>query len=121
MQKFIGVMVGVLALGTAGVVAAQDKAAVARGKEAYVRTGCWQCHGYVGQGGGGGAVKLAPEPLPLAAMITFVRNSNRNMPAYSEKILSDAELADIHAFLEALPAPKAVDSIPLLKNLKPPQ
>lgn len=120
MKKFAVLTASIFALGMAGGATAQDKASATRGKQIYERTGCWQCHGYVGQGGGG-AVKLAPEPLPLDAMIAFVRNSNRNMPAYSEKILSDADLADIHAFLESLPAPKSVDSIPLLKNLKPPQ
>ena len=57
----------------------------------------------------------------MEAFITYVRNANRAMPAYSDKIISDAELNDVYAFLESLPAPKAVDSIPLLRNLKPPQ
>lgn len=108
-----------IAFSLAGVSGA-NAADAARGKEIYVKAGCWQCHGYVGQGGAG-APKLAPEPLPIDAMITFVRNSNRAMPAYSDKIVSDAEMADIHAFLESLPAPKKVDIIPLLRDLKPPQ
>ena len=34
------------------------------GKRLFVRNGCYQCHGYAGQGGSAGA-RLAPKPLPL--------------------------------------------------------
>ena len=35
----------------------------ANGRKLFVSNGCYQCHGYVGQGGNAGA-KLAPKPLP---------------------------------------------------------
>ena len=120
MYKRSALIGALLILGSTGVNAADAAGSAARGRETYLRTGCWQCHGYVGQGGAG-ATKLVPEPLPVEAMIAFVRGSTKNMPAYGEKILSDADLTDIHAFLESLPAPKAPDGIPLLRNLKPPQ
>ena len=120
MHKLSALIVAFCILGTSGLAAADAAGSVARGRETYLRTGCWQCHGYVGQGGGG-ATKLAPEVMPVEAMIAFVRGSTKNMPAYGEKILSDADLTDIHAFLESLPAPKAPDGIALLRNLKPPQ
>jgi mono/diheme cytochrome c family protein len=84
-----------------------------KGKVAFVRHGCWQCHGYLGQGGIAGK-KLAPNPLPLEAMSAFVRNSAGAMPPYSKAILSDADLADIHAYLGSLPRPPDAKSIPLL-------
>ena len=84
-----------------------------KGKIAFVRHGCWQCHGYLGQGGIAGK-KLAPSPLPLEAMSAFVRNSAGAMPPYSKAILSDADLADIHAYLSSLPRPPDARSIPLL-------
>jgi hypothetical protein len=37
------------------------------------------------------------------------------MPPYTEKIIPEADLGHIHAFLTSRPAPPAVDSIPLLK------
>jgi hypothetical protein len=37
------------------------------------------------------------------------------MPLYTTKVLSDTELANIYAFLQALPAPPPVQSIPLLR------
>jgi ubiquinol-cytochrome c reductase cytochrome c subunit len=86
-----------------------------KGKDVYVQHGCWQCHGYAGQGGVTGP-KLAPNPMPLAAMNVFVRNSNRAMPPYQKEILSDSDLADIHAYLQAIPAGKDYKSIPLLNQ-----
>jgi mono/diheme cytochrome c family protein len=85
------------------------------GRKAFEQHGCWQCHGYVGQGGVTGP-KLAPNPMPLAAMNVFVRNSNRAMPPYQKEILSDADLADIHAYLQTIPAGKDYKSIPLLNQ-----
>jgi hypothetical protein len=38
------------------------------------------------------------------------------MPPYTTKILADADLQKIHAYLQTRPAPKPVDSIPLLQK-----
>ena len=84
-----------------------------KGKTAYVQHGCWQCHGFVGQGGVTGP-KLAPDPLPLEALSAFVRNTRGGMPPYQRAILSDADLADIHAYLQSLPKARDYKSIPLL-------
>ena len=86
-----------------------------KGKALYAKHGCWQCHGYVGQGGAAGK-PLAPKPMPLEAFSVFVRNSNGPMPPYQKQILSDADLADIHAYLSSIPAPKDYKSIPLLNQ-----
>ena len=75
-----------------------------KGKNAYVQHGCWQCHGFVGQGGVTGP-KLAPNPMSFDAMNAFVRNSNRAMPPYQKAVLSDSDLADIHAYLQSIPQP----------------
>ena len=84
-----------------------------KGKTAYVKHGCWQCHGFAGQGGVTGP-KLAPDPMPLEAMSAFVRNTRGGMPPYQRAILSDADLADIHAYLQSLPKARDYKSIPLL-------
>ena len=86
-----------------------------KGKDAYVKHGCWQCHGFMGQGGVAGP-KLAPGPIPVEAFSAFVRLSNRAMPPYQKAILPDADLADIHAYLESIPAAKDYKSIPLLNQ-----
>ena len=98
-----------VALGTgASMAASPDK-----GKAAFMKAGCWQCHGMVGQGGVTGP-RLAPEPIPFEAFQGFVRSSSRQMPPYREPVLSDADLADIHAYLQSIPKPKDYKSIPLL-------
>ena len=106
-----------LAAVAASVVIAQGMSASAseKGKQLFVKNGCWQCHGFVGQGGIAGA-RLAPDPMPLEAMVNFVRNSNRSMPAYSEAILPNADLAEIHAYLSSIPKPADPKSIPLLNQ-----
>jgi ubiquinol-cytochrome c reductase cytochrome c subunit len=88
-------------------------ASAEKGRTAYVQHGCWQCHGFEGQGGTAGK-QLAPNPMPLPAMSAFVRNTAGPMPPYPKAILSDADLADIHAFLESVPKPRDHKSIPLL-------
>jgi hypothetical protein len=36
------------------------------------------------------------------------------MPPYNPPVLADQEIADIHAFLRAVPRPPALNTIPLL-------
>lgn len=86
-----------------------------KGKVAYERNGCWQCHGTVGQGAATG-LKLAPDPKPLAFMQVFIRNTKGTMPPYMEAILSNDDLADIHAYLASIPRSPDYKSIPLLNQ-----
>ncbi len=90
-------------------------ASAEKGKTAFVQHGCWQCHGFVGQGGAAGKA-LVPNVMPLPAMSAFVRNSNGPMPPYGKAILSEDELADIHAYLESLPKPRDWKTIPQLSQ-----
>jgi mono/diheme cytochrome c family protein len=88
------------------------------GKAAFVKHGCWQCHGFVGQGStasSGGKVLTRTE-IPLESFQAFVRSTNRAMPPYSEKILSNADLADIYAYLQSIPKPANYKTIPLLNQ-----
>ena len=84
------------------------------GKKLFVSYGCWQCHGYEGQGGAAGP-RLAARPLPFAGFSRYVRRPTNQMPPYTEKVVPDADLAHIHAYLMSRPAPPAASSIPLLK------
>jgi mono/diheme cytochrome c family protein len=92
----------------------------AKGKIAFTQHGCWQCHGFAGQGSvatSNGRV-IARTQLPLDAFKAFVRTTNGQMPPFREAVLSDAELDDIYAYLQSLPAPKAANDIPLLSNAR---
>jgi mono/diheme cytochrome c family protein len=84
------------------------------GKKLYVSYGCWQCHGYEGQGGAAGP-RLAPRPLPFAGFSRYVRRPTNQMPPYTEKVVPNADLEHIHAYLMSRPAAPAVSTIPLLK------
>ena len=87
------------------------------GKAAFIKHGCWQCHGTMGQGSiaTSGGKRLAPNPLPWESFSAFVRLTKGSMPPYSDKILSDGDLADIYAYLQSIPKPPDVNGIPLLK------
>jgi len=101
-----------LTLGAGAAVAAD----AAKGKQNFMKYGCWQCHGTVGQGSPISGPKLAPDPLPLEAMSAFIRSSNRAMPPYREDVLPNADLADIHAYLSSVPKPADYKTIPLLSD-----
>ena len=107
-------------LGPAPLMAAERAAPSAvRGWQLYTSVGCVHCHGSQGQGSTAGA-RLAPEPLPAAAIAQFIRATNTTMPAYSAQVLSDADVADIAAFLATVPAAKPVARIPALRDLQAP-
>jgi mono/diheme cytochrome c family protein len=90
-------------------------ASAENGQKAYTKYGCWQCHGWVAQGGVAGP-KLAPEPIPQETFTTFVRTTNRAMPPYHEAVLPDSDLADIYAYLQSIPKGPDPKSIPLLNQ-----
>ena len=85
------------------------------GKKLSTSYGCYECHGREGQGGSAGA-KLAPRPIPLSVLIMYVRHPAGQMPPYTSKVVSDAELGDIYAFLKSIKPPPPVKSIPLLNQ-----
>ena len=110
--------VGLVAV-AAGVVLWQGAAFAAdpaKGKQNFMKYGCWQCHGTVGQGSPVTGPKLAPNPLPYESFVGFVRSTNRAMPPYSEKILPNEDLADIHAYLLSIPKTADSKTIPLLSQ-----
>jgi mono/diheme cytochrome c family protein len=111
----------VLAAFAASAVFAHSPAAAAsveNGKTAFVKNGCWQCHGFEGQGSvttSGGRV-IADTQLPADAFMAYVRAPSGAMPPFRPEILSDSDLADIYAYLEARPKPQTAKDIPLLNN-----
>lgn len=92
-----------------------------RGKDAFMKYGCYECHGTGGQGNYGTGVRIAPKPPPWSAVNSYVRRPRGGMPSYSEKILADGVLADIYVYLSSIPAGKLGSDIPLLSDttLKP--
>ena len=118
------VMIAVAWLAVAGGAVAQTAQSLGapagsaeRGKKVYMEQLCYTCHGTVGQGGDrGSGPKIYPNPFPYAAFATQVRKPRQVMPPYSDKHVSDQDLADMYHYLfSTKPSPVAKD-IPLLKN-----
>jgi ubiquinol-cytochrome c reductase cytochrome c subunit len=88
-----------------------------RGSKLYVDYSCYACHGFSGQNGPG--TRLVPMKMAAVAFTAYVRNPRtKQMPSFSEKVLSNQQLADIHAYIRTLPdSPKAED-IKLIKELE---
>ena len=85
------------------------------GRKLFVSFGCYQCHGYEAQGSSATGPRLAPRPIAFANFLKYVRQPTNQMPPFTTKVVTDAELTDIYAFLQSRPQPPDVDSIPLLK------
>ena len=112
MIKFL-MLLSLLAMTALAQVKAGD---AANGKRLFEKVGCYQCHGYVGQGGTAGA-RLAQTRLPLIAFTAYVRNpASGGMPPFRPKVMTDQELADISAYIKTFPEPKAAKDIPLLNQ-----
>ena len=80
-----------------------------------MQNGCYECHGYVGQGGAAGP-RIAPLSLRAEALISYARHPTGQMPPYTEKVMTHNELTDLWAYLKTVPAPKPVKDIPLLAD-----
>jgi ubiquinol-cytochrome c reductase cytochrome c subunit len=85
-----------------------------QGKELFVKYSCYACHGYDGHGGAG--ARLVPLAMTVTRFTAYVHNPRR-MPPYTDKVLSDAQLADLFAYIKALPASPPADQIPLLSRI----
>ena len=103
-----------LSLACSTLLLAQDPA-TSKGKQLFTKYGCYECHGTQGQGTTAGA-RLAPKPIALAALIAYVRQPKGQMPPYTAKVVSDADLADIRAYLASIPDPPPAKNIPLLNQ-----
>jgi mono/diheme cytochrome c family protein len=97
---------------------AQTNGDAKHGKDLFMKYSCYACHGYSGQNGNG--ARLVPMKFPQAGFIAYVRNPPRanQMPSFSAKVLADADLADIYAYIKTLPdsAPPAA-SVPILSQI----
>jgi mono/diheme cytochrome c family protein len=96
-----------------------------RGKELFVKDGCYECHGYQGQGGSYTGPRIAPDPLPWEAIAAFIRNppgvnspatKDSAMPPYTSKMIPDKDVQDIYAYLKAIPAATDRKNIPSYKK-----
>ena len=90
----------------------------ANGKRIFLADGCFTCHGRSGQGGAynGPAPILAHTMLPFDGFKGQLRNPANDMPAYSDAVLSDKDIADIYAFIQTLPGAGSAKDHPILND-----
>jgi mono/diheme cytochrome c family protein len=87
------------------------------GQRLFVKYGCYECHGYLGQGSTStGGTRLGPPQIPLSAFVSYVREPTGQMPPYTAKVVSNEDLAEIYNFLKSVPPPPPLKSIPLLNQ-----
>jgi mono/diheme cytochrome c family protein len=115
----VGLVAAALA-GFTGAARAQDAPPgdPIEGKRLYLAVGCFTCHGRSGQGGAmnGPAPVLAKTQMPFEGFKGQLRSPVNDMPAYSEKVMSDKQVADIYAFVESLPGPRSTKDMKIFDN-----
>ena len=86
----------------------------ANGKKLFETVGCFECHGWAGQGGGAGPKLIYPPAYP--AFVVQLRTPRNIMPPFTAKVLTDQQAADIYAYVATFPKPPDPKTIPLLQN-----
>lgn len=84
------------------------------GATSFVANGCYQCHGYQGQGGAAGP-RIAPTAYPYEAFARLVRRPPNEMPPYAAEALSEETLQAIYRYVRSLPEPPPASDIELLR------
>lgn len=87
---------------------------VVKGHDLFVMQGCYQCHGYVGQGATATGPALVPGRLDEKGFHDYVRSPKGVMPAYSPKIISDDAVGLLIRYLRSIPEGRPPSAIPLL-------
>jgi mono/diheme cytochrome c family protein len=104
-------------LSVAALPAQEAAGNAAAGKEMFLKYTCYGCHGFSGQNGPG--ARLVPMRMTESGFVNYVRSPRtRQMPSYSTKVLSDAQLGDVYAYIKTLPASRAAKDIPELNQFK---
>jgi len=86
------------------------------GKKLFLSYGCYQCHGREAQGSSATGPRLGPRPIAFTAFSRYVRRPTGQMPPYTARVVSDADMANIYAYVQSRTPPPALQSIPLLRE-----
>lgn len=120
-MKYLGSALVILTLTTGSVLAQQaptPSGNADNGKKLYRETGCYQCHGLAGQGAMMTGPRVSRTEFAFDGFLNQLRHPVNQMPPYEAAVLSDKDAADIYAYLKQMPAPRDLNSIPLLKTAR---
>jgi mono/diheme cytochrome c family protein len=100
-----------------GASSARAQGNAKNGGDLWMKYTCYGCHGFSGQNGPG--MKLVPMRMTQEDFTKRVRNpsNSRQMPPYSEKVISNEQLGDVWAYIKTLPDSPAAKDIPLLQQI----
>lgn len=88
----------------------------ALGKQLYLDYSCWACHGYNAQTGNG--ARLLPPRFNERLFTLYLRAPRTpQMPAYSVRVMGDADAANIYAYILSLPREPQIRDVPVLNQL----
>lgn len=105
MRKVRLVLLGAaIGVAFAAGVAAQPAGDAKAGEAAFMKLGCYSCHGVWGQGTWRDGPRINP-PMPYEAMLQQLRTPRLEMPPYVASVAPDKTVADIHAYLQSVPKP----------------
>src|SRR6266436_4729067 len=109
--------VAVLSVLMAGGAEAQNipKGDATAGLANFRKFGCYSCHGIVGQGTLRDGPRLNAAALGYPALVAQLRTPRYEMPAYTAVQISDSGVADIFAYLSAIPKQPDAKSIKALQ------
>ena len=77
-----------------------------RGRELYFANGCAVCHGDQGEGGIGPTI--ASTSFTVDQVIQQYRAPRGFMPAFPADLVPDADVGEVHAWLQTLPLPEKI-------------
>ena len=109
--------VGALSVLVASAAEAQDipKGDAKAGLAEFRKFGCYSCHGIVGQGTLRDGPRLNAAAIGYPAVLAQLRTPRYEMPAYTAVQISDSGVADIFAYLSAIPKQPDAKSIKALQ------
>src|SRR5215469_89417 len=125
MARLVEIVAGVMALAVVGLgprANAQTQPIpsgnAAHGRELYLATGCFECHGRNGQGGAfnGPAPALAHTEMGFEAFKEQLRQPANDMPAYATAVMTDQDVGDLLAYVQSLPGRVFFRDIQLLND-----
>jgi mono/diheme cytochrome c family protein len=93
---------------------AQQGGDAKNGEKHFLSDGCYQCHGYAGQGATQTGPRISRTALTFDQFLNQLRHPANAMAPYEEPIMPEKTAADIYAYLKAMPEPPDPKSLQLL-------